>query len=187
MSLSSHLNDSTSPIGQFLKQRFAQTARLTKVANQQLKVADTFRPVQSAMPYPYALIGTAIDYRIRYAFDLTPYKRLVAWHGALKLIIKPWESNEDILIDWENIPVGVPLPVDASGNLLDIAEGPYPFKLVKAFFGSLDATLQTLQPVRRRLEPEAEGTLDRYCLVLSFFEQVFRSDAYVQGPSCSQR
>ena len=77
--------------------------------------------------------------------------------------------------------MGVPLPVDASGNLLDMAEGPYQFKLVKAFFDNLDAMLQALQPVRRRLEPEAERTLDRYCIILSLFEQVYRSDAYRRG------
>jgi hypothetical protein len=36
MSLTSHLKEPTSPIGQFAKQRFNHTARLTKVANAQL-------------------------------------------------------------------------------------------------------------------------------------------------------
>ncbi len=182
MSLTSHLNNPTSPIGQFIKQRFAQTARLTKIANPGLKSADTIRPTQADSSYPYGLIGTAIDYRIRYAFDVTPYQRLVAWQGALELTTKPRESDDDTRIDWENFPMGVPLPVDASGNPLDMAEGPYQFKLVKAFFDNLDAMLQAFQPVRRRLEPEAERTLDRYCIILSFFEQVYRSDAYRQGP-----
>ncbi len=185
MSLTSHLKDPASPIGQFIKRRFAQTARLTKTANQQLKSAMTLRPELSNPSYPYAFIGTAIDYRLRYAFEITPYQRLVAWHGALELTTKPWESDDDTPIDWENIPAGMPLPVGASGNLLDIAEGPYPFKLVKAFFDSLDTALQALQalqPVGRCLEREAERTLDRYCVVLGFFEQVFRSNAYLQGP-----
>jgi hypothetical protein len=63
-----------------------------------------------------------------------------------------------------------------------IAQGPYPLKLVRQFFESLDYTLQTIQPVGRRLDAEAEHFLDRYCVVLSFFEQVFRSNAYLQGP-----
>jgi len=182
MSLTSHLNNPASPIGQFIKHRFAQTARLTKTANPGLKSTDTIHPTQADGSYPYGLIGMAIDYRIRYAFDITPYQRLVAWQGALELTTKPWESDDDTRIDWENIPMGVPLPVDASGNLLDMAEGPYQFKLVKAFFDNLDVMLQALQPVGRRLEPEAERTLDRYCIVLSLFEQVYRSDAYLQGP-----
>jgi len=62
-----------------------------------------------------------------------------------------------------------------------VAQGPYPLKLVRQFFKSLDYTLQTIQPVRRLLDAEAEHLLDRYCVVLSFFEQVFRSNAYMQG------
>src|SRR5438128_4592589 len=79
MSLTSHLSDPASPIGQFIKQRFVQTTRLTKAANLQLKVAETLRPALPGISYPYAPIGTAIDYRIRYAFDVTPYQQLVAW------------------------------------------------------------------------------------------------------------
>ncbi len=100
----------------------------------------------------------------------------------MKLIVKAWESDNDIPFNWENLPVRLPLPADASGNFLKLAEGPYPFKLVQAFFASLDTDLQTVQPVGRQLEPEAEHTLDRYCVVLSYFEQVFRSSAYLQGP-----
>lgn len=183
MSLTSHLDNKNSPIGQFIKQRFAHTSTLTKEPNRQLKNVHTLCPIlQVGEQYPYGLLGTAIDYRIRYTFGITPYQRLVAWHGAMKLIVKAWESDNDIPLNWENLPVGLPLPADASGNLLKLAEGPYPFKLVQAFFASLDTVLQTVQPVGRQLEPEAEHTLDRYCVVLSYFEQVFRSSAYLQGP-----
>jgi len=182
MSLTSHLNNPTSPIGQFIKQRFAQTIRLTKAANLQLKAVETLRPALSGTSYPYAPIGTAIDYRIRYAFAITPYRQLVAWHGAMELTVKPWESDDEVPMDWEDIPEGVPLPIDASGNPFEMTEGPYPIKLVTAFFERLGATLRTIQPVRRCLDTKAEHLLDRYCMVLSFFEQVFRSDAYLQGP-----
>ena len=183
MSLTSHLDNKSSPIGQFIKQRFAHTGMLTKEPNRQLKNVQTYRPIlQAGEQYPYGLIGTAIDYRIRYIFGITPYQKLVAWHGALKLIVKAWESDNDIPFDWENIPVRFPLPSGASGNFLELAEGPYSYKLVQAFFAGLDTVLQTVQPVGRLLEPEAERTLDRYCVVLSYFEQVFRSSAYLQGP-----
>jgi hypothetical protein len=184
MSLSSHLSDSASPIGQFIKQQFGQTTRLTKAANQRLKTVETLRPVVSGTAYPYPFIGTAIDYRIRYAFAITPYQQLVAWHGALKLILKPWESDDDVLIDWEDLPSGIPIPtpVGPTGNLVATAVGPYPIQLVGAFFESLDATLRVLQPVGKLLDAQAERTLDRYCIVLNLFEQVFRSNAYIQGP-----
>src|SRR3989442_7759058 len=168
MSLTSHLNNPTSPIGQFIKQRFAQTTRLTKAANLQLKAAETLRPALPGISYPYAPIGTAVDYRIRYAFDVTPYQQLVAWQGALLLTAKPVESL-----------TLTPIYFDI---MKGVAQGPYPLKLVRKFFVSLDYTLQTIQPVGRRLDAKAEHLLDRYCMVLSFFEQVFRSDAYLQGP-----
>jgi hypothetical protein len=53
---------------------------------------------------------------------------------------------------------------------------------VKAFFEQLETTLQAIQPAGRRLDAAEEQTLDRYCFILSLFEQVFRSNAYVQGP-----
>ena len=79
MSLTSHLNDPASPIGQFIKRRFAQTTGLTKAANLQLKVAETLRPALPGISYPYAPIGTAIDYRIRY---LLRSRHIDSWwHG----------------------------------------------------------------------------------------------------------
>jgi hypothetical protein len=183
MSLSSHLKDPASPVGQFIKQRFAHTNTLTREVNRQLKNVSTMFPnIQAGEQYPYAVLGTAIDYRIRYAFEITPYQRLVAWQGALKLTTKVWESENDTPFDWDTILDGTPLPVGISGNMLDIAEGPYPTRLVKAFFDNLDAVLKSLHPVGQQLEPEAEQILDRYCIVLTYFEQVFRSSAYLQGP-----
>lgn len=150
MSLTSHLDDKSSPIGQFIKQHFSQTTALTKEANQRLKSARTLRPLEAAgEAYPYGTLGAAVDYRLRYAFAITPYQHLVAWHGAL---------------------------------LLSHPGGFYPRRLVKAFFEQLDATLQAIQPAGKRLDAAEEQTLNRYCFVLSLFEQVFRSNAYVQGP-----
>jgi hypothetical protein len=182
MSLTSHLRDPASPIGQFIKRRFAQTARLTKAANMQLKAAETLRPALPGMSYPYAPIGTAIDYRIRYAFDVTPYQRLVAWQGALLLTAKPVESNKDIIVDEDELLDILTLTPIYFDIMHGVAQGPYPLKLVRNFFESLNFTLQTIQPVGRLLDAEAEHLLDRYCVVLSFFEQVFRSNAYMQGP-----
>ncbi len=171
MSLSSHLADSTSPIKQFMREHFPHTASLTKDANSQLGKAHTLRP--DVQPYPYQNIGTAIDYRIRYTFALTPYRKLVAWHGAAKLAFKQLESEHDVAVsfeDWTN--TRVPLDFDP---WLGIAEGPYSIKLLEAFFGSLESFLNTVQPVKRRLDVESERMLARYCYVLTLFEQVFRA------------
>ncbi len=57
MSLSSHLSDLASPIGQFIKRQFGQTARLTKAANQRLKTVETLRPVVSVQGIPTHLLA----------------------------------------------------------------------------------------------------------------------------------
>ena len=149
VSLTSHLDDKTSPIGQFIRQRFSQTGALTKDANRQLKDTPTLRPVvQAGEQYPYGTLGAAIDYRVRYAFAITPFHEFVAWHGAVLLT----------------------------------RSGAYSRGLVQAFFEQLDTTVKALQPVGRLLATTDEQTLDRFCIVLSLFEQVFRSNAYVRGP-----
>lgn len=182
MSLTSHLNTAASLIGKFIKLRFAQTARLTKTANQHLKTSDTIRPAQADRSYPYGLIGTTFDYRMRYAFDITPYQRLVAWEGAKLLTVKPFESAADLLVDVTDLnslgSVQLPSTVFTTG----IAQGPYPASLILAFFHDLETAVKKIQPKGRLLELEDERTLNRYCILLSLFEQVYRSSAYLQGP-----
>jgi hypothetical protein len=170
-------------MGQFIKQQFSQTGALTKDANRQLRDALTLRPVvQTGESYPYIYLGTAIDYRIRYAFAITPYQRLVAWEGALQLAVQPASSEQDILLDEDEvfkILLITPIFFDITRG---VAQGPYPFKLIRQFFEALDAVLKVIQPVGRRLELQAEHLLDRYCFVLSLFEQAARSNTYLQGP-----
>jgi hypothetical protein len=182
MSFTSHLGSATSPVGQFLRQRFASTTGLTKEANKLLRSVTTLRPAASTCPY--GTLGMAIDYRIRYSFAITPSNQLTAWQGAPILAFKPLESNEDVPVDWEDLPqgAGIPTRLDASGIPLGIAQGPYPWKLIASFFAKLDTFLAEIQPVKRRLEPEAERILARYCFVLSLFEEAFRSDRYRDGP-----
>jgi hypothetical protein len=84
MSLTDHIRQREhSPIGQFLMQQFPKTSSITKIANQQLRSADTLNPgIES---WVYSHLGMAIDYRIRYSFAITPFRRLVAWMGASSL------------------------------------------------------------------------------------------------------
>jgi hypothetical protein len=55
-------------------------------------------------------------------------------------------------------------------------------KLIISFFDKLDAILQAIQPIGRRLELEEERLLARYCFVLGLFEEVYRSARYLDGP-----
>ena len=178
MSLTSHLEDRTSPIGQFIRQRFVHSAKLRKEANRQLSSATTLRPVAVTQGYPFSTLGIALKYRIRYSFAITPYRNLVAWKGAMLCASKPLtsdneqEAKEDLYQALQDSDV----PFDISHR---VAQGYYPLKLIKSFFESLETTLSTVQPVGRRLELEAERTLARYCFVLALFEEVVRSGFYV--------
>ena len=82
MSLTTELDDPSSPTRRFLEERFPNTRRVTGEANALLRKAETIRP---SSPQGRELLGTAFDYRARYYFRVTPSKELVAWWGALAI------------------------------------------------------------------------------------------------------
>ena len=82
MSLSSHLEDKNSPVGEFLRSRFSDTRTFLKDARKQVRSADTIIPAIEGTSYPWGTIGMAVDYRIRCYFDVTAHDRLVAYGGA---------------------------------------------------------------------------------------------------------
>lgn len=184
MSLTSHLRDPNSLIGQFIRQHCSQSSRIARVANPQLRSVETINP--GFEPWVYSHLGMAIDYRIRYFFAITPKERLAAWYGAPQLAVNPWENDDDVLFHWENIPEGMSIPLPGkNGNPFEVVQGPYSLELLLSFFESLDATLRTMQPVGRRLEPEEERLLARYCFILGLFEEPYRSGHYAEDRATS--
>lgn len=177
MSLTSHLEDGTSPIGQFIRQGSAHSAKLRKEAKRQMSSVTTLRPDAAIQGYPFSTIDIALRYRIRYSFAITPYRNLIAWKGAMLCASKrrtrdnKQEAEKDV---YEALEL-----LQDSDISHGVAQGRYPLKLIKSFFESLETTLSTLQPVGRRLELEAERKLARYCYVLALFEEVFRSGFYI--------
>lgn len=94
MSLTSELKDLTSPVAQFFRENFPHVDAVRRAWRLEeafeAEVAGrgdremTLRPKvadPSARP-PYHTIGTALDYRLRYYFRVTPWGRLVASQGA---------------------------------------------------------------------------------------------------------
>ena len=79
MSLTSHLDNRNSPIRQFIYDTFPNTRPLLKDARQAVRQSETLRPSGAVI---YGTVGTAIDYRFRYYFDVTPVQKLIAWQGA---------------------------------------------------------------------------------------------------------
>ena len=81
MSLTSHLKDPNSPVTRFLKERFPNTrkAPFLRNARESLSNSVTTQPVPPFSQGVYATIGTAIDYRLRYYFDITHPTELAAF------------------------------------------------------------------------------------------------------------
>src|SRR5712691_11647361 len=145
--LTKHLKDTYSPIMLFLKLRFPRTASLTQEANLQLQSEGTINP--GFKPKIHDLLATAIGYRIRYSFAITPSDQLVAREGT-RLFPFYWG--------------GYPYRSHSE-------------KLIEDFFDSLDDTLEAIAPVKQRLKDEQEKLLARYCYVLALFEQLYRDTA----------
>ncbi len=170
MSLTSHLVYATDPIRMFLSEHFPNTRTFAKDLNRMLAKEETIRP-DRRLPYP--TLGIAIDYRIRYYFCITPAEKLVAWHGADKMV-----NFGELLLDigpkQASIPVGEPL------HTLDAT-------LVQDFFFSLEEKLALLSPNERLLDRCEEEELNRYCFVLALFEEVHRSGLHITSPLNFQR
>ncbi len=182
MSLTSHLDDPQSPIRRFLYQQFPNTAAIRKRYAHRLSHVETIRPA-GPVPYPYGLVGMALDYRLRYYLAVTEPDQLVAWQGAhlCGAILDP-----HLRFRLKRL-YGV-LDEDPRFRLSP--------DLVRAFFigrrtrrkrqvdddeppTGLERLLPHLQPVGRRLDRVSEEQLNRYCIVLALFEQLFRAETSV--------
>ena len=84
MSLTQHLKNKNSPVCQFLRSTFPNTKPFLAEARRQVRGARTLRPKVSVakVSVPWDTIGMALDYRVRYYFDLTPNEQLFAYQGA---------------------------------------------------------------------------------------------------------
>lgn len=96
MSLTSHIEKRDGPIYGFLSENFPYTYSIVREQNKKVSGVETIRPGGDP---PWTILGTAIDYRIRYYFPPTPYRELAAWRGATLISDDPgtWEdiSEED--------------------------------------------------------------------------------------------
>ena len=79
MSLTRHLKGRNSPIRKFMQTQFPNTKPFLADARKQVRAAYTIHPDEDV---PWGVIGMALDYRIRYYFDVTPYNELAAYKGA---------------------------------------------------------------------------------------------------------
>ena len=107
MTLTSQLNDKNSQITQFMRSRFPNTREFLKSPRKQVRESPIqLRPdiPEGIRTYPYSAIGMAIDYRIRYYFEVTPYEELIAYRGGRVFFgsdswgITTFFQNLDVLI-----------------------------------------------------------------------------------------
>ncbi len=178
MSLTSHLKDPTSPVRAFLRDRFPleRVGALAREVGSELAQAATLRPPGQYENWEYSLIGTSHDYRLRYLLAIYPPEATVAWLGAWTYLCGgegEWQF-EDLpdVPDIDGMRIRPDLPSAGFGRV----EGfELPPQLIGGFFASLRRALDRIRPVGRLLEPESEAWLNRYCVVLALFEQVFRA------------
>ena len=157
MSLTSQINDSKSPVGAFFRKRFPNTRAMVTECNRSLRQAETIRQPET-LAHEFRTLGTAIDYRLRYYFAVTPSQDLVAWSGAQMVNDRGFRGRMELAVG------------DSWVELVKMPEA-----IIEGFFSNLDATLADLQPVGRKLGRDAESLLNRYCVGLALFEQCFRS------------
>lgn len=156
MSLTSHLNNPRSPVYRFMRERFPYASSFVRAVNKEMKGTKTIRPEGQV---DWSTIGTAVDYRLRYYFGVTPKEAMTAWIGAIMvergMIREAVEEDPDHLV-----------------KLLQVTEAAK--VMIPEFFSKLEDALSRLRPEHRRLGEDSEELLARYCVGLALFEQVYR-------------
>lgn len=163
-SLTGELRRPDSPIRRFFVDQFPRAAFLTEAVEQRLRESAPLLPPPGTRPTPYSTLGTAIDYRLRYAFRARPTHRLDAFRGA-----------QYLTSGWPGPCVSVPLPRTPSTNVAVSVSLP---RVVHECFLALSTLLAEIQPARRRLGPPAEAALCRFCYLLALFEAIMRDPAH---------
>ncbi|MCY4665856.1 MAG: hypothetical protein OXC00_14455 [Acidimicrobiaceae bacterium] len=107
MSLTLHLSRRESPVRVFMQDCFGAASAFVRHQNASLGDLVTIRPQAEDAPYP--LLGTAVDYRIRFYFQDAINQHLVAQEGA-RLV------SEGGLLDLGNVSFDNP----------DLGPRPYP-------------------------------------------------------------
>lgn len=153
MSLTSELKNTQSPASRFMREHFPMTRRVMALCRGQMGSAhETHRPEQ---PVPWGLIGTALDYRLRFYFPQVggrgQLEKLVCFQGAA---IACGTTRKGIS-KRENV-------------------GFLSLELMSEFFSSLKQFLEQAQPQQNRLDKSNEEALLRYCVVMAALDFFFR-------------
>jgi hypothetical protein len=69
-------------IARFLREQFPVLSDLATDFERQTHGAETLAPMKAGGDYPWSMVGTAIDYRLRFLFEILPVTRLQAFQSA---------------------------------------------------------------------------------------------------------
>ena len=175
MSLTSHLSNPRDPVRAWIDARFPDIAALVANSRRSVRDATTVCAIDGRPP---TTSGMAIDYRIRYAFAVTPPAELIAYGGAADVLSDLLlEINPEHPALWRMVP-GTGMGVQQAVDPLTLGLPPNP---VSAFFARLADRVPTIAPVDRALDDAAERELSRYCFALGLFEEVWRTGTIAPG------
>jgi hypothetical protein len=155
MSLTSGLEDPTSPVRRFFQDRFPNLRLIKREVREQVVGRPTIRQSEAV---PYGTVGTAIDYRISCYFP-----------AARPLLEDDWGTVADLgagLVD-EHLRA-------QSGARVLVATGFLSQELANQFFLSLRGTLRELSPIARKLAKTDEERLCRHCFTAALFDEIVR-------------
>lgn len=167
MSLTSHLKNSKSLVSKFFKDHFGNIQPLREEWNTLIAKAPTnILPTKPQLPF--STIGTALDYRLRYYFDITPPYKLIASEGMDIL------CNKSEILVWSLKKSRIDIKYEGKGGQAA--------KLSFNFIKKLNSLLDELQPPGQRLSRPNEEQLCRYCYVLALYEEIYRAGFTYNSP-----
>lgn len=145
MSLTEELSSANSPLGSLFRSTFETRAVLKEVRDRlaSAQVVDT----QGMQPQDYSLVGTAIDYRIRFYLKPTGTPGLLAFKGIFS---HPHRDK---------------LPEFFGRHFLDG---------VLEYFAHLNRFIRETRPWERALRQTGEAQLNRHCLVMARLDAIYR-------------
>jgi hypothetical protein len=173
VSLRSQLREKDSPVTRFFKELIPSVRSIAPEYNARMRGLSTIRPPAALGNPPWGIIGTAIDFRLRYYFGVTPTYDLAAAQGARMLYTPPGHTAPPGRAAWG----GEALLVSDRTNVAKIIPA-----LAMEFFLDLEQALHDLRPVGQRLSNAGEERLCRYCFVLALLEQPFRVGTGIDSP-----
>jgi hypothetical protein len=143
-------------IARFLRAEFPVLAGLASDFEQQIHGASVFAPSTAGSDYPWSLVGTAIDYRLRFLFEILPVTRLQAFQAVQGWHISDAGTALDELVTF---PMG-----PNSRRNVSMA------KVSADLFSELRDFLRRVRPARRYLARDDEAWLCRYCAALALID-----------------